>query len=200
MKTIVLASKSKDRSNILKRTGIPFETLITDVNEDNYKKVAKNAIELAKMLANAKVLRAKETLESKGKQALIIAADTLVEFNGLIIGKANSEDEAFQILKKLAGKTHNLITGVSVAESFNPKVMIDYDSTSVKFLDLNDQEIREYIKTEEWKGRAGAYSINDKASSFVEWIQGSSSNVMGLPMSKIYSICKREFELNLLQL
>ncbi len=200
MKTIVLASKSKDRSNILKRTGIPFETLVTDINEDKYKKSVKSASELAKVLANAKALYAKETLENNGKQAFIIAADTVVEFNGLIIGKANSENEAFHILKMLNGKTHNLITGVTIAETYNSKVIIDYDSTSVKFIELTDQNILEYIKNEEWKGRAGAYSINDKASLFIESIQGSSSNVMGLPMHKIYSIFKREFGVNLFQI
>ncbi len=200
MKTIVLASKSKDRSNILKRTGIPFETLVTDINEDKYKKSVKSASELAKVLANAKALYAKETLENNGKQAFIIAADTVVEFNGLIIGKANSENEAFHILKMLNGKTHNLITGVTIAETYNSKVIVDYDSTSVKFIELTDQNILEYIKNEEWKGRAGAYSINDKASLFIESIQGSSSNVMGLPMHKIYSIFKREFGVNLFQI
>ena len=70
---------------------------------------------------------------------------------------------------------------------------MDHDSTSVKFLDLTDTEIWGYIKTGEWQGRAGAYSMRERASLFIESIQGSSSNVIGLPMNKMYQILKKEF-------
>jgi len=193
MKNIVLASKSIDRRKILKRARIPFDVLITNVDEDEFKKEDLNPIELVKRLANAKVLKAKESLAQINKDAIIIAADTIVELNNEIIGKANNEEQAFRILKKLTGKTHNLITGIAVTETYNPKIILSYDSTSVKFLDLTDKEIWGYIKTGEWQGRAGAYSIREKASLFIESIQGSSSNVIGLPMSKLYQILKDEF-------
>ncbi len=193
MKNIVLASKSLDRRKILKGARLPFEVLITNVDEDKYKKENSNPIELVKQLANAKALKAKEKLAQENKDAIIVAADTIVELNGEIIGKAKDEEHAFRILKTLAGKSHNLITGIAVTETYNPKIIMDHDSTSVKFLDLTDTEIWGYIKTGEWQGRAGAYSIRERASLFIESIQGSSSNVIGLPMNKMYQILRKEF-------
>ena len=199
MKKIILASKSYDRSKILNRLNIPFETLNTHINEINYKDQYSDPIELVKELAKAKVLKAKEILKSEEIGTVILAADTIVELNGKIIGKAQNEAEAFQILKTLSNRSHNLITGIAITEIDNPKVVVDYDITVVTFLDISDDDIRNYIKIEEWKGRAGAYSIRDRASLFVKEIRGSPSNVMGLPMQKIFKILKTEFDLNLFE-
>jgi septum formation protein len=136
-------------------------------------------------------------LIKQNSQALIIAADTIVELKGVIIGKAKNPDEALKILKLLMGKAHNLITGIAITNTDDPKIIVDHDVTSVEFLTLSDAEIDNYIKTNEWKGRAGAYSLNDKASLFISKINGSYSNVIGLPMHKIYEILKTDFELNL---
>ncbi len=200
MKKIILASKSIDRSKILNRLKIPFETLSTNINEGDYKDKFSNPIDLVKELAKAKALKAKELLRSEEIGTIIIAADTIVEFNGKIIGKAKNEIEAFQILKSLANRSHNLITGIAITSVDDTKIIIDYDTTVVTFLDLSDDDIRNYLKSEEWKGRAGAYSIRDRASLFVKEIRGSPSNVIGLPMQKIFKILKTEFNLNLFEL
>lgn len=199
MKKIILASKSTDRREILKRIKIPFEILITNINEQKYKTSFTNPIELVKELAKAKALYAKENLLKSKVDAVIIAADTIVECDGDIIGKANNKREAFEILKKLEGKTHNLITGIAITETNNPKILIDSDTTIVEFLDISDEDIWGYINTSEWIGRAGAYSIRDKASLFINKINGSPSNVIGLPMHKVFKIMKNEFGLNLFQ-
>jgi septum formation protein len=200
MKRIILASKSVDRYKILNRLNISFETLDTNINESNYKDQYSNPIDLVKELAKAKALKAKELLRSEEIGTIIIAADTIVEFNGKIIGKAQNEIEAFQILKSLANRSHNLITGIAITSVDDTKIIIDYDTTVVTFLDLSDDDIRNYLKSEEWKGRAGAYSIRDRASLFVKEIRGSPSNVIGLPMQKIFKILKTEFNLNLFEL
>ena len=200
MKRIILASKSVDRYKILNRLNISFETLDTNINESNYKDQYSNPIDLVKELAKAKALKAKELLRSEEIGTIIIAADTIVEFNGKIIGKAKNEIEAFQILKSLANRSHNLITGIALTGVDDPKIIVDYDITVVTFLDLSDDDIRNYLKSEEWKGRAGAYSIRDRASLFVKEIRGSPSNVIGLPMQKIFKILKTEFNLNLFEL
>ena len=121
-----------------------------------------------------------------------------MELDGKIIGKATNEQQAFKILKKLAGKTHQLMTGIAITETSSSKIHVDHDSTKVKFKSLSDDEIWGYVKSDEWKGRAGAYSIRDKASLFIESIEGSSSNVIGLPMHKIHDIVKSSFKINLL--
>jgi septum formation protein len=199
MKKIILASKSIDRSNILKHAGIPFEIFVTNVDEEKYKRKYSNSARLVKELAKAKVTLAKNKLLQKDIDAIIIAADTLVLLEGEIIGKAQNEEEAFKILKKLIGKIHELITGIAITGTTSSKIIIDSDITYVQFLELSDKEIRDYIKNNEWKGRAGAYSIKDKASLFIYKIEGSPSNVSGLPMHRLYQILKTEFKLNLFQ-
>ncbi len=199
MKRIILASKSIDRSNILNRLNISFEILSTDINESDYKDQYSDPIDLVKELAKAKALKAKELLKGEEIGTIIIAADTIVELNGKIIGKAENEMDAFQMLKSLANRSHNLITGIALTDVDDPKIVVDYDITVVTFLDLSDDDIRNYIKIEEWKGRAGAYSIRDRASLFIKEIRGSPSNVIGLPMQKIFKILKTEFNLNLFE-
>ena len=197
MTEIILASKSIDRKDILRRSKVSFGILATDVDEEFYKTKIKNGIKLAKELAKQKALKAKEKLIAMEKEAIIIAADTIVMLQDQIIGKAKSKNQAFQILKSLQAKTHSLITGVALTHTSFPKLIIDYDSTLVEFSPLSDDEILEYLKTNEWKDRAGAYSIMDKASIFIKSIKGSPSNVIGLPMHKLYQILKKEFKMNL---
>jgi len=200
MKKIVLASKSLDRGRILREARVPFSILISKVNEVPFKKrLSNNPIKLVEELAKAKALSAKLTLMENRKESIIIAADTIIEFKGEIIGKAKDENQAFQILRKLAGNAHNLITGVAITETSNPKIIVDHDSTTVKFLNLKDHEIWNYVKTGEWRGRAGCYSARDKASLFVDMIIGSTSNVIGLPLHKVYEILKKEFNVDLLK-
>lgn len=198
MRHIVLASKSEDRRKLFNLAKIDFEVLETNVDEEKFKSKINDPIQLVTLLAEEKLNYAKKILEQENKDAIIIAADTVVECNNEIIGKAKDENHAFEILKKLSNSTHNLITGFAITETNNPKLIVDYDITSVKFLDLSEEDIREYIKSEEWKGRAGAYSIRERASLFIESVNGSISNVIGLPMQKIYVILKNEFSLNLL--
>ena len=197
MKKIIIASKSIDRKKFFNRLNIPFETIITDIDEGYYKGIFSNPVELVKEIAKAKALKAKNLVKNKNMEAIIIAADTVVEFKGKIIGKAKNKAQAFQILKSLINSSHNLLTGVAITELNDPKVVVDYDCTIVTFLDISDNEIRNYINTEEWKGRAGAYSIRDRASLFIKEIRGSPSNVIGLPMQKIFEILKKDFGLNL---
>ena len=202
MRRIVLASKSRDRRKLFDLAKVNFEVIETNVDEEQFKKEINDPIQLVKKLAEEKALSAKLILNSNNIDidAIIIAADTIVECNNEIIGKAKNENNAFEILKKLSNKTHNLVTGFAITETNKPKLIVDYDITSVKFLNLSENDIRDYIKSEEWKGRAGAYSIRERASLFIEAVNGSISNVIGLPMQKIYVILKNEFSLNLLGL
>ncbi|MHA1805296.1 MAG: Maf family protein [Promethearchaeota archaeon] len=198
MKKIILASKSIDRSELLKQAGISFEILVTNVNEEEFKRKIPDPVSLVEELAKQKALAAKNKLISRKNEYIIIGFDTVVEHQRDIIGKAKNEKEAFNILKKLQGTTHSLITGIAISEVPSPKIIVDHDITRVKFLPLSNEDIWAYIKSGEWRGRAGAYSIRQKAGLFIDYIEGSSSNVMGLPLNKLFLILKREFNLNLL--
>ncbi|TFF96725.1 MAG: septum formation protein Maf [Promethearchaeota archaeon] len=199
MINIILASQSVDRKRILTRSRIPFTTVESGVNENFYKRKITDPIELVQVLAKEKVIDVKKRVKENKKNSFFIGADTIVEFEGEIIGKAIDEKDAFKILKKLSGKTHNLITGVAVSQKEDKKVFTDYDITKVSFLSISDDEIWDYIRTEEWKGRAGAYSIKDRASLFIKSINGSPSNVIGLPLQKIFQIFKLKYQYNFLK-
>jgi septum formation protein len=197
---IILASKSKDRKKILKNLGIPFKVKVSDIDESHHKESIKDPILLVQKLAELKARNVKEKIGKKDILGIIIAADTVVEYKGEIVGKAKTEQEAFKILKSLSGKKHNLITGYALVDLSKEKSYINYDLTQVKFLKLSKKDIWNYIKTEEWKGRAGAYSLRERASLFVEWINGSFSNVLGLPIDKIFPILKDEFGIDFLSI
>jgi len=196
---IILASGSRDRAKSFERAQLDFEIIISDFSEEELKGKELSPIELSIKLAKMKVLDVKKKMEFKGIDAIIIAADTLVEFKGNIIGKPMDENHALKILKKLNNNIHKLISAIAVTRTFNDKIISDYDITSVNFLDLSIDEIKLYIKTGEWKGRAGAYSIRNKASLFIDKIEGSPSNVIGIPMHKLFLILKNEFNYNLLR-
>ncbi len=183
---------------MFKRAGIKFDTYATNIDEEKYKISILDGIELVKELAKTKALFAKNKLINSKENAIIVAADTIVDLEGEIIGKARTKEEAFNILKRMMGRTHKLITGIAITEINTPKIVVDSDTSIVEFLELSDKEIRNYIKLDEWKGRAGAYSIRDKASLFIKKINGSSSNVIGLSMHKLYLILREEFQTDLL--
>ncbi|MFX0033262.1 MAG: Maf family protein [Promethearchaeota archaeon] len=197
-KKIILASQSRDRHEILKRAKIPFEIKVANIDEDKFKKNINVPTKLITELAKAKALYVKKLILKEGLNAIIIAADTIVECDGQIIGKAANEENAFQILKSLQNRQHNLLTGIAIVDTLSPKVIVDFEQTIVHFGKLSDEEILSYIKIGEWKGRAGAYSINNKANIFIKSINGSFSNVIGLPLFKIYTILKEHFNFNLL--
>jgi len=198
LKKIILASKSIDRKELLKRVNIPFIAIHSDINEEQYKNDIDDPIELVKSLAKEKALFVKKKIKNRYREAIIIAADTIVFYNQQIIGKAKNQEEAFNILKKLGGNSHQLITGIALTEVGRDKIITDFEESEVSFLNLSNEEIWNYIKTQEWMGRAGAYSLRERASLFIDSINGSYSNVLGLPISKIYQILKADFEVNLL--
>lgn len=178
---------------------IPFEILKPNIDEELLKNKISDPVELVKELARAKVLFAKNLLQKNKKEGIIIAADTIVELKGQIIGKAVDEQDAFKILKKLIGNTHNLLTGIAITDTDDSKIIVDYETTIVKFIQLSEYEIKSYISSGEWRGRAGAYAITEKAGLFIEFIQGSFSNIVGLPLHKIFLILKNYFQFNILE-
>ncbi|MFW9771355.1 MAG: Maf family protein [Promethearchaeota archaeon] len=198
LEKIILASQSRDRHEILRRAKIPFETRVAKIDEDIYKRKIKIPVNLVKELAKAKALYVKRLIMEESLNAIIIAADTIVDCNKEVIGKPSNQEQAYQMLKKLQNKSHNLLTGIALTATSSSNLIVDYESTTVHFGELSDEEIWSYLKSGEWKGRAGAYSINDKANIFVKSIDGSFSNVIGLPLFKIYELLKRYFNFNLL--
>ncbi len=186
-KRIVLASGSPDRKRLLTSLGLTFEVIPSDFKEDE--PVTGDPEKVVTHNARGKAQTIAERLNGEGTDALVIGADTIVVFQGQIIGKARHQYEAFQILKQLTGQTHQLVTGCCIID-VQSKISREFvDTTGVTFAPLSDEDIWHYLEfNDEYRGRAGAYSLRDRASLFITTITGSPTNVIGLPVSKLRDV------------
>lgn len=189
---IVLASASERRQSLLRRLIHNFDVIVSDFNEEEVAfngDCAKHVMELAK----GKALTVSEIINVN---AVIIGSDTLVAYNGHILGKPKNELEAFQMLKLLSGNVHQVYSGVAIYDTSSKELKIDYVCTNVKFSELTEEEIKKYIATEEPMDKAGAYGIQGFGGVFVEEIEGCYYNVVGLPLNKV-KFMLREMGVNL---
>lgn len=174
---LVLASKSPRRAEILKNAGVDFTVRVQDADETLPADISpENAV---MYLAE---IKARAVKSEKGE--IVLGADTVVVLNGKILGKPNSREQAFSMLRALSGKTHSVFTGVCAVS--DEKTEKFFEKTDVTFLEISDSEINGYIDTGEPFDKAGAYGIQGFASKFVKSINGDYFNVVGLPICKIY--------------
>lgn len=185
---LILASKSRDRKKLFERAQIPIEIIPSDFDEKSIQE--SDPKDLVKKIALAKAKRVmkkwNDDMGNKNIPAIIIAADTMVLLDGNLIGKAQTKEQAFKILSQLSGKKHELLTGVSIIHSINKQIRTFLDISIVQFQSLTSSEIQKYLdSSDEFIGRAGAYSLYDRASLFIDFVEGSPTNVLGLPMAKL---------------
>jgi len=178
-KRIILASASGGRKKLLEELGIKFEVIPSEYEEDH--SLQMNPHEFVKFLATLKA----RDVASRVDSAFVIGADTMVVFEKEIIGKPKNAKEASEILQKLQGKTHKVITGYAVFDTDKDKYIVDSDEATVTLRPLTEKEIREYVETGEYVGKAGGYASQGKASVFIEKISGHFSTVVGLPIHKL---------------
>ena len=143
--------------------------------------------EYAKQLALAK---AKSVAENH-PDYLVIGADTIVDCNGQIIGKPGNAKEAEDITRKLFSRPHKVITAVAIVRLSDKTKIVESDSTIIYPKKLTDEQINEHIKSGLWRNKAGAYAIKENGDEFIERIEGSLTNVMGLPMELLQRLLKR---------
>lgn len=178
---LVLASTSPRRAMLLREGGYTFETVRATVSEELTEGIAPEigVRQLAVRKAQAGLTH---WLESGGTtQDIVLGADTMVVLGDQILGKPTSTEEAVQILKNLSGKTHVVLTGISLV-SGSGRRFDDVVKTVVHFRRLETDEITSYVATGEPMDKAGAYGIQGGAGKFVTAIEGSMTNVIGLPM------------------
>ncbi len=183
---IILASQSPRRHELLATLGLPFETLPVDVNEAFPDDV--DVKYLAELLSEKKNRAAR----IKVPAALIISADTVVVLQGKAMGKPKDQQEAYQMLSRLSGQIHEVITGVTLT---SPRQKISFSvTTRVKFGFLSTEEINYYISRFQPFDKAAAYGIQEWIGQVgVEWIEGSYYNVVGLPVHEVYRHLKEDF-------
>lgn len=181
---LILASVSPRRAEILTSAGIAFDVLAVDVDETP--RAGESAEAMCRRLAEAKARAAVARLGSASEPTIIVAADTTVEIEGVILGKPASPQEARKMLRRLSGRTHHVLTALFLVGLPDGEERSDWESTAVHFATLSTQEIKEYIATGEPMDKAGAYAIQGRGGVFIERIEGCYFNVVGLPLAKLY--------------
>lgn len=182
---LVLASASPRRADLLRSAGFAFETLAVDIDEQRRTGEAPPAY--VRRLAAEKSARGLEALPQPG--VVVLGADTAVVLDGQILGKPRDEEDARAMLRRLNGQRHDVMTGVSVRTLADEIGLVE--TTSVWFARLTPEAIAWYIQTGEGLDKAGAYAIQGLGSRFIPRIEGSYSNVVGLPVAALAALLAR---------
>lgn len=187
---IYLASHSPRRRELLHQIGIDFETLIARDGVDETPLPGEHPTAYVERVARAKAEHGLDIVRMRRLLSRpILAADTTLELDGEIIGKPLDADDAQRILKRLSGQTHRVLTGIAV--NFENRTEFVLSVSEVRFRRLDDDEIRHYVLTGEPMDKAGAYGIQGRAGLFVEYMAGSYTGVMGLPVCETGELLKR---------
>jgi septum formation protein len=176
--SFILASASPRRKELLEKAGFKFEVAVPEVDESSFYSTGIRAEEYAKRLALAK----SKNIAGKFPDYFVIGADTVVDYKGEIIGKAGDEKHAEEIIQKLFSQSHKVITAVAIVKLSEGIEIVESDTTIVFPKKMSPSQITEHIKGGSWRDKAGAYAIQETGDEFVERIEGSLTNVMGLPM------------------
>ncbi len=173
---LVLATASEARRALVAATGIPHTLLTVEIDETPLPGEAVDAY--VRRLAIAKA----EAALPSALDAVVVAVDTAVGFEGRIIGKPRDEQHAAEILQALAGKTHEVVSAIALRDLMLAEVRCEVTRTEVEFAPMPEPCVRWYLQTGEWKGRAGAYAIQGKGAVLVAAVRGCLTNVVGISM------------------
>ncbi len=193
---LILASSSPRRAELLAAAGFIFEVMPMDVDERV--RANERPDEYVRRLAAEKSALAMERLGRQGHgegtggpavaDSVVLGADTSVVLDGRILGKPTTDEGARSMLRRLSGRAHDVLTGVSVR--CGPAEVGCVETTAVFFAELGDAEIAWYVQTGEGRDKAGAYAVQGLASRFVRRIEGSYANVVGLPVATVHQLLK----------
>lgn len=177
---LILASASPRRAAVLREAGIPFTVLSSAVDETPYPDESPQDHVQRLALAKAELVAARAV-----GPAIVIGADTVVTLEGRILGKPRSSDDAHNMLARLSGRTHAVVTGVALIRLPDAERRTFVESTLVHFAKLSEEEMNRYLATDEPYDKAGAYAIQGRAGRFIPRIEGCYFNVVGLPLARL---------------
>jgi len=181
-KTLILASHSPRRARLLTEAGYRFDVVPADIEEPALAEEMVDPESLAQALA---YFKARQVADRCGPDKIVLAADTIVAVEHNIVGKADDADHARKILKTLSHNTHQVISGVAVIDADSDRRRISFAATTVTMKPMSDDEIDDYIATGSWRDKAGAYAIQQGADKYIANLDGSFTNVVGLPMELV---------------
>ena len=200
---LLLASASPRRSELLRSVGLEFDIVPADIDEST--QPGEQPAEYVERLSAEK---ARAIAQRVGRDVVVVAADTTVDIDGQVLEKPIDDTDAHRMLRLLSGRTHLVHTGVTVSwfpetrspgttrsfpETGSPGTTTRVVETAVRFVDLTDSAIDWYLSTGEHAGKAGAYGIQGAAGAFVERIDGSVTNVIGLPLAETLAMIRATF-------
>jgi septum formation protein len=187
METLTLASTSPQRREIIQRLGVPFRVLTAHVEEDLAR--GDTPEDLVRLLAREKVEAVRKAYRLSGNW--IVGADTLVLLGDERIGKPKDRDQARQFLTAFSGRNHRVMTGVALSVASTGDIQTFCETTTVSVSELTEADIEWYLNTEEWQGAAGGYRIQGRGACLVDRIEGSYTNVVGLPIHRLYGMLRQ---------
>jgi len=182
MTKVVLASASPRRHELLSQIGVRFEVRVPDIDESPVE--GEDPVAYVRRLAIGKAAAI-----STAPDELVIAADTTVDLDSVILGKPNDDHDARSMLRRLSGQTHRVHTGVAVR--LGARELADVCTTLVRFVSLDEATIDWYLATGEPLGKAGSYALQGAGAALVSGVDGSVSNVIGLPLHLVVDLAGR---------
>lgn len=186
---LILASSSPRRQELLEQVQIPFTVRTKAVDESLIQSI--DPLEKVRKLSKVKG----RAVPLNSDQEVILSADTLISFEGKILEKPKTKEEAYEMIASMSGKTHEVLTGVTLRRKDKEETFVE--RTKVEFWPLREEEIIAYINTDEPYDKAGAYGIQSLGAIFVKQLIGDFYNVMGLPLSRVVRKL-REFDIQVL--
>jgi septum formation protein len=184
MDTLILASKSPRRREILEQLGIPFTLCAVEIDEEAHfrKSVRSSVMNVARKKAEAAAVQY--------ANGLVLGVDTVVSFKGRVLGKPENAETAARFLHMLSGNEHEVLSGITVYNTATGCARSDCSVSAVQFASMSGRDIDRYIALGEWADKAGAYAIQGRAALYVRSITGSYYNIVGLPVEKLYTLLK----------
>ncbi len=183
--TLVLASASPRRREILEQAGIPH--VVHPANIDETPRVDESPVGLSLRLAREKALTVAKRLGAEPRRQ-VLGSDTIVVLDGVVLGKPADPEDAVRLLQQLAGRTHTVVTAVAVVDSASLEVRDLAVQSRVTLRAASEEEIRRYVATGEPLDKAGAYAIQGEGAQLVSRLEGSRSNVIGLPLEETLAL------------
>ncbi len=183
---LILASTSPRRRSLLAEAGYRFDVVSPAIDEPDEQRDGLTPKQLVESLAYFKA----RAVADKVPASVVLGADTVVAGRSGVLGKPADADDARRMLKDLSGTRHAVITGVAMLNSAGRR-LIHSDVTWVTMRSITDEEIEQYVASGEWSGKAGGYAIQETADRFVDRLEGSFSNVVGLPVELVGQMIQR---------
>ncbi len=173
---LILASASPRRREMLERVGVAIQVVAAEIDESPHEREDPEVYVRRIALAKAGAIAA------RFPDRWVLAADTTVTIDGLILGKAGGQAEATAMLRQLSGRTHQVITGFAIQ---GPAAELGSVTSDVDVIALDPEMITDYVASDEWRGKAGAYAVQGIAAAFIRGVRGSVTNIIGLPLVEV---------------